>query len=157
MRHTKLFSIMTIIFRFGLTARCWAVSSFLLLAGGSLFAQRGGGGVKWGKDGKSYYAIENNTLVRYDLPAFQKTVVLDAGLLTPPGQSQPLAIQAFSFSDDEKKILLYTNSKKVWRLNTRGDYWVLDPGAHTLKQLGKSRPAASLMFAKLAPDGTKAA
>src|SRR5438552_1541117 len=99
---------------------------FFLVFGGGVFAQRGGGGVKWGKDGRSYYTIENNVLVRYELPGFQKTVVLDAALLTPPGQSQPLAVQAFSFSDDEKKILLYTNSKKVWRLNTRGDYWVLD-------------------------------
>jgi dipeptidyl-peptidase-4 len=123
----------------------------------SLRAQRGGGGVKWSKDGKSYYAVESNTIVRYDLPAFQRTVLADAGQLTPAGQSQPLAVQAFSFSDDEKKILIYTNSKKVWRLNTRGDYWVLDPGAHTLKQLGAGRPASSLMFAKISPDGTKAA
>jgi dipeptidyl-peptidase 4 len=129
--------------------------SFLLA--NTLTAQRGGGGVKWAKDGKSYYAVESNTIVRYDLPAFQRTVVADAGQLTPAGQGQPLAVQAFSFSDDDRKLLIYTNSKKVWRLNTRGDYWALDPGAHSLKQLGLSRPTSSLMFAKLSPDGTKAA
>lgn len=123
----------------------------------SLLAQRGGGGVKWSKDGKSYYAVESNTIVRYDLPSFQRTVFADSGQLTPAGQRQPLAVQAFSFSDDDKKLLIYTNSKKVWRLNTRGDYWVLDAGTHTLKQLGAGRPASSLMFAKISPDGTKAA
>src|SRR5580693_2126592 len=121
-----------------------------------VWAQRGGG-VKWAKDGKSYYAVESNSLVRYELPSFERVVIADAALLTPAGKDQPIAVQAFSSSDDEKKWLLYTNSKKVWRLNTRGDYWVLDLGAHTLKQLGIGRPASSLMFAKLSPDGTKAA
>jgi dipeptidyl-peptidase-4 len=119
-------------------------------------AQRGGG-VKWAKDGKGYYAVESNSLVRYDLPAFQRVVIADAGQLTPAGQSQPITVQAFSCNDDEKKWLLYTNSKKVWRLNTRGDYWVLDLTAHTLKPLGAGRPPSSLMFAKLSPDGTRAA
>jgi dipeptidyl-peptidase 4 len=119
-------------------------------------AQRGGG-VKWTKDGKGYYAVESNSLVRYDLPSFQRVVIADAALLTPAGKDQPIAVQAFSCSDDEKKWLLYTDSKKVWRLNTRGDYWVLDLSTHSLKQLGAGRPASSLMFAKLSPDGEKAA
>src|SRR4051794_13813386 len=123
--------------------------SFLLMVFSYGQAQRGGGGVRWAKDGKSYYAIESNTIVRYDLPGFQKVVLVDAAALTPAGQSQPLAVQNFSFSDDGKKVLVYTNSKKVWRLNTRGDYWVLDLSAHSLKQLGKDRPASSLMFAKI--------
>ena len=119
-------------------------------------AQRGGG-VKWTKDGKGYYAVESNSLVRYDLPSFQRVVIADAALLTPAGKDQPIAVQAFSCSDDEKKWLLYTDSKKVWRLNTRGDYWVLDLSTHSLKQLGAGRPGSSLMFAKLSPDGEKAA
>jgi len=129
----------------------------LFFFGGSLLAQRGGGGVKWAMDGKSYYSYENNTIVRYQLPSFEKTIVADAAQLTVQGQDKPLAVQAFSFSEDEKKLSLYTNSKKVWRANTRGDYWVLDRTAHTLRQLGKGRPASSLMFAKLSPDGLLAA
>ena len=101
--------------------------------------------------------MENNALVRYQLPGFERTVVAEAAVLTPAGQGQPLVPQAYSFNDDEKKLLLFTNTKKVWRLNTRGDYWILDLTTHTLKQLGAGRPASSLMFAKLSPDGTKAA
>ncbi|HLZ87047.1 MAG TPA: S9 family peptidase, partial [Puia sp.] len=123
---------------------------FACLLGNTLTAQRGGGGVKWGKDGNSYYALESNTLVRYDLPAFQRTVVVEA-------KEMPIAVQGFSFSDDEKKLLLFNNTKKVWRFNTRGDYWLLDLQTRALKQLGAGRPASSLMFAKLSPDGTKAA
>lgn len=123
----------------------------------TLQAQRGGGGVKWSKDGQHYYAVEEGALVSYALPGFRREVIADVAQLTPAGQRQPLTVQAFSSSDDEKKWVLFTNTKKVWRLNTRGDYWVLDLTAHTLKQLGVSRPSASLMFAKLSPDGTKAA
>ncbi|HTR31341.1 MAG TPA: S9 family peptidase [Puia sp.] len=119
-------------------------------------AQRGGG-IKWTKDGKGYYAVENNSIVRYDLPSFTRVVVADAALLTPTGKDQPVPIQSYSFNDNEKKCLIYTNSKKVWRLNTRGDYWVLDLVTQRLKQLGAGRPPSSLMFAKLSPDGSKAA
>ncbi|MBS1660827.1 MAG: S9 family peptidase [Bacteroidetes bacterium] len=122
-----------------------------LLISGSVFAQRGGGGVKWTKDGKGYYALEEGSIVRYDLPAFQKTTVVQAA------DFKSMAVQGYSFSEDGKTVLIYTNSKKVWRANTRGDYWVLDVASHSLKQLGKGRPASSLMFAKLSPDGTKAA
>jgi dipeptidyl-peptidase 4 len=128
----------------------------LLLLSGLLFAQRGLT-VKWAKDGKGYYTIENNAIVSYLLPAFQRTVVVEAALLMPSGAAAPLPVQGFSFTDDGKKLLIYTNSKKVWRQNTRGDYWILDLGTHMLRQLGTSRPPSSLMFAKISPDGTKAA
>ncbi|HXB07124.1 MAG TPA: DPP IV N-terminal domain-containing protein [Puia sp.] len=120
------------------------------LLANALTAQRGGGGIKWGKDGKSYYALESNSLVRYDLPAFQRTVVVDT-------KDMPPSVQSFTFSDDEKKLLLFNNTKKVWRFNTRGDYWLLDLATLHLKQLGAGRPPSSLMFAKISPDGAMAA
>ena len=138
-------------------------SLLLIVLAGFLFAQpvmaqRGGTfGFKWDKDGKGYYAIESNSIVHYELPAFQRSVVVDAALLVPSGQAAPLPVQNYSFSGDEKKLLIYTNSKRVWRQNTRGDYWVLDVSGHSLKQLGAGRPSSSLMFAKLSPDGSKAA
>ena len=61
------------------------------------------------------------------------------------------------FSSDSKKVLLFTNTAKVWRHNTRGDYWVLDLATGKLKQLGKDLPAQSLMFAKFSPDASQVA
>src|SRR5580698_5553151 len=115
----------------------------ILLLGGGLFAQRGNN-IKFANDGKGYYAIENNAIVEYSLPGFQRSVVVDAAQLTPAGSAAPLLVQGYTFTDDGKKLLIFTNSKKVWRQNTRGDYWLLDVGAHTLRQLGKSRPPSSL-------------
>ena len=49
--------------------------------------------------------------------------------------------------------LLYTNSKRVWRRNSRGDYWILDRIRKTLHKLGgKGADPSSLMFAKISPD-----
>lgn len=114
-------------------------------------------GMQWAEDGKSYFAIEANGIVQYRLPAFSRAVVVDSVRLVPNGQRRPLSIRNYSFSAGGTKVLLYTNSKKVWRQDTRGDYWVLDLTSGALKQLGKGRPASSLMFAKFSPDGKKAA
>jgi dipeptidyl-peptidase 4 len=120
----------------------------------SVYAQRG---IQWSKDGNSYFTTEHNAIVQYQLPSFQQTVIADTLKLVPKGQSTALLIRSFSFTDDGKKVLIYTNSKKVWRQDTRGDYWLLDLTNNNLKQLGKGRPMSSLMFAKISPDGKKAA
>ncbi len=65
---------------------------------------------------------------------------------------EPLAIESFRLSHDESKLLIFNNSKRVWRSNTKGDYYVLDLGSKKLKQIGNSKPASSLMFAKFSPN-----
>ncbi len=110
----------------------------------------------WATDGYQYYRVQGTQIVELDTrDSAKKTVVVTTEMITPPGQ-QALSIANFFISDDGSKVLIFTNTKRVWRYNTRGDYWVYDLTAKTLKQLGKDRPASSLMFAKLSPDGTKA-
>jgi len=112
----------------------------------------------WAADGYQYYrAVEASGIVELDTrdPA-KKTVLVSNEMLTPQGKS-PLKVANFYLSEDGQKVLIFTNTKKVWRYNTRGDYWVYDLTAKTLKQLGTARPESSLMFAKLSPDGSKAA
>lgn len=114
-------------------------------------------GLQWAKDGNSYYAIDGNAIVQYQLPSFQQTTIADTVKMVPKGQNRALRVRSFFFSDDGRKMMIYTNTKRVWRQDTRGDYWVLDLAGNSLKQLGKGRPASSLMFAKFSPDGRKAA
>jgi dipeptidyl-peptidase-4 len=111
---------------------------------------------KWADDGNSYYVIEQNEVVQYALPSLEKKVIINKHQLSPEGQ-EPLNIEWYDFSSDGTKILLYTNSSRVWRINSRGDYWLLTLTDFKLKQLGASLPPSSLMFAKISPDGTKAA
>ncbi|MFI5136363.1 MAG: S9 family peptidase [Sphingobacteriales bacterium] len=133
----------------------WALAFLLILfSQKNVQAQRGR--THWAADGYQYYRVQGGQIVELDTrDSAKKTVLITREMLTPSGE-HPLNAENFSVSDDGTKVLLFTNSKRVWRYNTRGDYWVYDLNAKTLKQLGKDRPASSLMFAKLSPDGTKA-
>lgn len=123
---------------------------FLLAAFSSISQTRG---VKWSKTGDAYFRVVKNEIHQYTLPENTAAVIVSRDQLVPRGSKEPLRFNHYSFSDDERKILLFTNTQRVWRLNTRGDYWVFDRTAGTLEQLGKSLPASSLMFAKFSPDG----
>ncbi len=78
-------------------------------------------------------------------------------LLTPPGSSSPLDVERYAFSKDRSLVLIYTNSKRVWRQNTRGDYWLLDRSSRQLTKLGGDVRPSTLMFAKISPDGRRVA
>lgn len=128
--------------------------SFLL--SNSVSAQRGGA-MKWNTDGSSYYMIENGVIVKYDLPSFSRSELIQPVQLKPAGSDKAIAVRDFAFSRDGRRLLIYTNSKRVWRQDTRGDYWVLDTVTKTLRQIGKDKPASSLMFAKFSPDASQVA
>jgi dipeptidyl-peptidase 4 len=109
--------------------------------------------LKWSADGNSYYTLQKNEIVQITLPENESVVLVSNDQLKPDRISNSLKISYFAFSEDEQKILLFTKSKKVWRLNTMGDYWVYDLKNKSLSQLGKTLPASSLMFAKFSPNG----
>ncbi|MFC0181745.1 dipeptidyl-peptidase-4 [Pseudarcicella hirudinis] len=113
--------------------------------------------IQWDKNSSSYTNLEKGEIVRVTLPDKQKKVVASSELLTPKGAKNPLSIRSYDFSEDNQKVMIFTNTKKVWRYHTRGDYWVLNLVTKELKQIGKSFPESSLMFAKFSPNGQKAA
>ncbi len=120
---------------------------------------------RWLADGNAYTALEasqevqgGQDIVRYDAATGTRTVYVPARQLTPAGAQHPLSVEDYSWSPDGQRLLLFTNSQKVWRDNTRGDYWVLDRMSGALRQLGgPTAPASSLMFAKFSPDGRRVA
>jgi len=120
------------------------------------------GPVQWQSDGSGYLALEPSTtkkdavdIVRYDALTGDRTIKVAAEKLTPTGGG-PLGIDEFYFTSDEQKVLIFTNTARVWRSNTRGDYWVLDLKTGSLRKLGgKDAAPSSLMFAKFSPDGTR--
>jgi dipeptidyl-peptidase 4 len=112
---------------------------------------------QWLKSGDTYVQAEQGQLVKHKLPDDATEIFLNKMALVPAGQTEPLKIRSFDLSADEQKVLLYTNTKKVWRYDTRGDYWVYDLQKKTLRQVGAGRPESSLMFAKFSPDGNKVA
>ncbi|GAE65216.1 S9 family peptidase [Chryseobacterium indologenes] len=114
--------------------------------------------MQWTPDGNAYYSFTKKGVQIVDVlhPGTEQTL-LNSNELIPSGSSEPLQVQSFQISPANKNLLLFTNTKKVWRDNTRGDYWIFDKNTKKLTQLGKGLPASSLMFAKFSPDGKKVA
>ncbi len=135
--------------------KLFAVTVLILFV--SLIASSQVGDIRWSNDGNSYYLVEKNELVQYTLPDNKPVAVLSKQQLTPMGSLTPLQFSYYSFSGDQQKVLLFTNTKRVWRLNSKGDYWMLDRKSGSLSQLGKTLPVSSLMFAKFSPDGNSVA
>jgi dipeptidyl-peptidase-4 len=127
------------------------------------FEVRSVGAVRWLKSGDAYTRLEpaagggkGRDLVAYNAATGAREVLVAASRLVPPGAAEPLSVQNYDWSADARKLLIYTNSKKVWRQNTRGDYWVLDLSSGKLTKLGGTEAKPStLMFAKFSPDGTR--
>lgn len=122
------------------------------------------GPTRWLGDGSSYTTLEDadsdggQNLVRYDTERGGRQVLLAGRQFIPQGDSVPLPVEDYSWSPDNRMLLIFTNTKPVWRLNTRGDYWVLERATGKLRKLGgpDAKPS-TLMFAKFAPDGDRVA
>src|ERR1019366_5547574 len=96
-------------------------------------------------------------IAEYDTATGKRSIRVAHTQLIPPKGGKPLAVEDYRWDKDGNRLLVYTESRQVWRTNSRGDYWVLDRSAGTLKKLGGDAPASSLSFAKLSPDGTRVA
>lgn len=112
--------------------------------------------IKWIENGKSYLTVEKSgtvtngyDIVKYNVEPAAREVLINAGSLTVNGE--PVDIESFSLSPDESKVLIFSNSSRVWRTNTKGDYWVYDLAGKKLKQIGRQFKPSSLMFAKFQP------
>ncbi|GHF00604.1 S9 family peptidase [Thalassotalea profundi] len=132
------------------------------------------GRIRWLADGSGYTAIEDSAtkiiddngeekslgkdIVVYNPETLAKKVLITAEQLIPEGENKPLTIDNYIWSNDRQKLLIYTNSKRVWRSNSRGDYWVLTLANNQLHKLGgQLAKPSTLMFAKFSSDATKVA
>lgn len=120
------------------------------------------GPFKWLSGGEYLTTVEYNDegfneLAIYHTPTFERNVLLSGKKLVDPQSADPIGIYDYHWSTDESSLLIFTNTKRVWRTNTRGDYYVWNRTSGELHQLGVGLPAMSLMFAKFNPQGTKVA
>jgi len=128
------------------------------------FAAERFGPARWMTDGDSYTTLEpaagggpGRDLVLYRAESGKREILVAAAKLVPPGASAPVAIEDYAWSPDGKVLIVMTNSRRVWRQNTRGDFWTYDLASGRLRKLGPGFEPSTLMFAKLSPDGRLAA
>lgn len=133
------------------------------IVAGKVLTTKSVGAMNWLKDGERYSRLETNAetggtdVVAYRAKDNAREVIIPSSMLVDKTTGKPIAVRSISWSVDNKKVLIYNNTRRVWRYDTRGDYWVLNLETGALRQLGKERPEATLMFAKFSPDGTRVA
>ncbi len=116
---------------------------------------------QWQSEGDGYLMLEPSAdakgtdIVRYNAATGAKTILVSAQTMTPPGASSPLTIDEFTLSADNQRLLIFTNTERVWRSNTRGDYWVFNLKSAKLQKIGGDAKPSTLMFAKFSPDATR--
>ncbi len=118
--------------------------------------------IQWEKSGHLFTRLVHHgggyAIIQYDPgSSFSETTLATARQLTPEGTTKPLTVESYTWYPRFHKLLIFTNSKRVWRAHTRGDFWLYDTATKKLVQLGKELPAASLQFAKMSPDGARVA
>jgi len=158
---------------------CWAVAVFgdetatnSLLTVDRIFGQaefktEDWGPVSWLKTGEGYTTLEPSggfknaemarDIVLNDPESGRREVLVSAARLIPRGEARPMKIESYSLSDDAGKVLIFTNTKRVWRQETRGDYYVFDLKKRELRKLGGKAAPSTLMFATFSPDGSRVA
>ena len=125
------------------------------------YSQKRYGPVRWMNDNNGYSTLEKNTkvggvdIIRYEAKSGARSLLVSAEALIPKGETYPLSISNYEWSLDNSKLLVFTNTRRVWRYHTRGDYWVLDIESGNLTQLGKSVERTTMMFAKFSPDASR--
>ena len=118
---------------------------------------------QWLENGEAYTTLEPSLsqvkardIIKYEIGSKKRVPLITAEQLTPKGK-KPLSISSYSWSQDEQQLLIFTNTARVWRANTRGDYWLFNRKDNSLRQLGTDKPVSSLMFTKFSPAGDRVA
>ncbi len=107
------------------------------------FAAERFGPARWMADGDSYTTVEpgaggaGRDLVLYSAETGSARDPRAGQQLVPPGATTPIAIEDYAWSPDGKVLIVFTNSRRVWRQNTRGDFWTYDLAS------GRAPPARS--------------
>ncbi len=115
--------------------------------------------ITWAPDGEHFTHVRQEAggtdLISVNARTGAEDVLVRGFDLVPPGESEPIAIEGYSFSSDRSKLLIFTNSTRVWRQNTKGEYFVWDFNRRQLTPA--STRSGYQTFAKLSHVGTQVA
>lgn len=127
-----------------------------ILAVSSFSAVEAQSKLQWTEDGLALIRLKKNQLVEEAVETGNDRAVIIAE--KDFGNTEVFkSMDDFSWHPASKQLLVFNNTARVWRYNTKGDYWVYHAATKKWFQLGKGLPAQSLMFAKLSPDGKQVA
>ena len=112
--------------------------------------------LNWLPNSHSFWVNSEENVIVYDVDKLnQKKIILTDDQLKKSGFTGE--IEDLVWNENKTKVLIFTNSKKVWRANTKGDFWYFDLTTGKGRQLGTSLEKSSLMFAKFSNDNENVA
>ncbi|MCU0255528.1 MAG: DPP IV N-terminal domain-containing protein, partial [Vicinamibacterales bacterium] len=120
-----------------------------------------GAGGRWVDGGTGYTAAERASgggteLIRYDTATGRRDVLMTAAQLTPPALGKPIQFSDYAMSADGRHLLFATDGRPTMIRKTAYGYWCLDRNTGEWRRLGTTLEGG-LLYAKLSPDGTRAA
>ncbi|NRA95439.1 MAG: S9 family peptidase [Planctomycetes bacterium] len=126
------------------------------------FAAEGAGRIRWKEDGSGYTTLEpgargGRDIISHDPRTGRRTVLVPAAELIPPGRDRPLHVADYAWSGSGDRLLVFTDTRRVWRHHTRGDYWVVHLKTGKMQRLGVGLERHRLQFAKFSPDASRVA
>ena len=111
------------------------------------------------KDGEHYTTLANGksnpAIVKYEYKTGNAvdTILKEDWLLTPD-KKEKISIENYSFSADEKKILIATETEPIYRHSTRENYYIWN---RETKKLSALSSGGKQSLAEFSPDGNKVA
>ncbi len=114
------------------------------------FASRSVRGINWTPDGKFYTSLTENKIVKYNVATGQAVETLvDGAALTPA-----LTIQDYTYSTDQKWMLLSTDTESIYRRSYKANYFLYEVASKRVRPLS---PNGKQSYAAFSPDGTRVA
>ncbi|MBK9174956.1 MAG: DPP IV N-terminal domain-containing protein [Flavobacteriales bacterium] len=126
-----------------------------------LFSAEFVGGLASMKDGLHYTVLEEEAgegaINQYAYRTGNKVATLvKSSELVPAGSKEPIGIEGYSFSGDEKKLLFETEGEPIYRYSSFAYNYVFDRASKKLVPLSDVKKAKQRL-ATFSPDGSKAA
>jgi len=111
------------------------------------------GGLESMNDGQHYTVLDEvdgvPVIDQYAYKTGQKVITLVNGsTLIPTGGAEPVAIEGYSFSGDEKKLMIETGGEPIYRWSSKAHNYIFDRTGKTVSQVNDALRAKGIFGGK---------
>jgi dipeptidyl-peptidase-4 len=107
------------------------------------------------KDGNTYSVQESDSInvYNYEDGDYLKTLAIGKEMI-PAGDTTPIQLSDYNFSQDEKKLLIATSTEYIYRYSSASEYYIWDV---VRKKLSRLSTGGKQRLADFSPDAAKIA
>lgn len=119
------------------------------------FKANGVPGFNFQRDGVHFTRLNGSVIEQYELRSGQQRgTIFDAATVTQADPAWTGTYDGYSFSNDESKLLLTTQTEQIYRWSSKADYFVFDPQTKAITRLHNG---PKQRYATFSPDGQRVA